>query len=194
MKMHVTAVVALMFAASAPGQVFWNEGVDGDLSGDRLAPNAFVLNPGANTLLGVLEGVSNEGELDRDFFSITIPAGFELTQINLTSYVSDDFAAFIGIVPGSIFNLDPDDIAPSDLFGWTLFGPFDVGVDLLAELGANGMGFTPPLPSGTYSFWVQQTGSFTAWSADFVVVPAPGAALAVVMGGIFGSGRRRRRG
>lgn len=35
-------------------------------------------------------------------------------------------------------------------------------------------GFTPPLPSGTYSFWVQEASAGTVnYGFNFVIIPAP---------------------
>ena len=62
-------------------------------------------------------------------------------------------------------------------------------------MGANGQGFTPPLPAGTYSFWAQQTGEPTIDILDFVVtVPSPGTALPLAVSAIgLARGRVRRR-
>jgi len=35
------------------------------------------------------------------------------------------------------------------------------------------MGFVPPLPSGTYTFWAQQLNGPTTYQLDFVVAPEP---------------------
>ena len=83
----------------------------------------------------------------------------------------------MGIQPGRS-SPDPDTVRPEDLLGWTLFGPFQIGADLLLLMGMNGMTFTPPLPAGSYPFWVQQLDNYTEWTADFTVeVPEPAAAI-----------------
>src|SRR6185369_13107076 len=51
-----------------------------------------------------------------------------------------------------------------------------VGADLLPILGdrtlaVGAQGFTPPLPSGDYTFLIQQMGTGTAYQFDFVISP-----------------------
>ncbi|MDX2114302.1 MAG: MYXO-CTERM sorting domain-containing protein [Planctomycetota bacterium] len=187
----VVAALALA-ASSVHGATIWNESSQGDLPDDRLTPGVFVLAQGDNILEGVLEGFRPDGSLDRDFVTLTILPGFRLTRIDLLDYQSDDFAAFIGVQPGAVFFPDPDDVTPNDLLGWALFGPQDIGTDILPDIGAQGTGFTPPLEAGTYALWIQQTGTLTNYSASFVVeqIPAPGAASLVLVS--LGLLRRRR--
>jgi hypothetical protein len=189
--MCVFALVGAVQAA-APAQFLWRENLQGDLSDDRFMPTALTLSPGGNLLLGAINGMDSEGTIDRDYFSVTIPAGFVLARLDHVQYESQDFAAFIGIDPGPIFSISPDEATPDILFGWALFGDKTVEMDLLPMIGKHGMGFTPPLPEGVYTFWVQQTGESTVWAANFFVeeVPGPWAGWAVVIGV---GGRRRSR-
>lgn len=192
--MHTRAFLLSLALAAAPAaaDVLYNEFLQGDLSDNRLAPTAFVLGPGQSTLFGVMEGEYPDNTFDRDYFSVTVPAGYVLSGLLLEAYVSDDFAAFIGIQPGPIFPNDPDTVLPGDLLGWALFGPQTVGQDLLTNMGQNGQGFDLPLPAGTYTFWAQQIGPYTEWVATFQVdVPSPGAATVLGLG-VLGALRRRR--
>lgn len=187
----VVAVAVLAPLAGAQAQVIWDEANQGDLSDDRLAPTSLLLGAGDNRLLGVLEGTDTEGNPDRDYYSITIPAGFALSQIVLESYVSEDGGAFSAIESGATFPLSPDDATPANLMGWVIFGVATPNQDLLPTMDANGMGFDIPLGAGTYTFWTQQTGSATTYTWNFVVVPAP--ATAGVFGlGLLAAARRRR--
>lgn len=167
-----------------------------DLSGDRFAPTLILIHPGDNTLIGIIDGDDGTGRIDRDYYTFTVPAGHHLAEIRLNDYLSVDFAAFYGIQPGTVFPDDPETVRPGDLLGWTLFGPNQVGDDLLPLMGANGQTFTPPLPSGDYAFWCQQLDNYTEYAMTFVVepVPSPGACSMVVclVGGAVA--RRRRRG
>lgn len=193
--MRPFACVAVLFCVGVVNaQPMWNEFTQGDLSDDRFAPTPFVLNPGSNVLFGVIDGDDGQGNIDRDYFSLTIAEGYTLSRIDLLVYLSDDFAAFVGVQPGPIFPNDPDTVEPGDLLGWTLFGPSDIGADLLPMIGSNGQTFAPPLPAGTYSFWAQQIDSFTEWVPDFVVepVPAPGGVVLVGVAGLATLSRRRR--
>jgi uncharacterized protein (TIGR03382 family) len=188
-------VLALCECASAQFSVVWDEVTQGDISDDRLAPNAYTLVPGDNLFFGVIEGDDGMGGLDRDYFTITVPAGFQLSQLILTGYLSADFAAFVGFQAGPVFMNPPDMVTPDDLLGWVLINPELIEQDLLPLMGAQGQGFTPPLGEGSYAFWVQQTGLFTEWSASFVVeeVPSPGAVMLGLLG-LAGVMRERRRG
>jgi hypothetical protein len=194
MKLIAVMIGVLALPALAPAQFLWNELSQGDLSDDHFAPNSFVLSPGDNTLFGTIDGDDGEGNIDRDYFSITIPSGLQLSQLVLAGYDSTDFAAFMGIQPGPIFPDDPKTVAPGDLMGWTLFGQSLIGQDLLPEMGIHGYGFTPPLSSGVFTFWVQQLDTFTEWTGDFVVteVPEPSAA-ALLLIALAHTARRRAR-
>lgn len=187
----------MVTAGACQGGILWNELFQGDLSGDRFAPTPLSVSAGSNELFGILAGATGgpDGTIDRDYYTITIPAGHVLAAIVLGAYLSPDFAAFIAVQPGGIFPNDPDSVIPSDLLGWTHFGPIDEGSDLLPGMGMRGQGFTPPLPEGTYSFWAQQTDDYTDYAMDFVVeeVPGPGAGTALAAVGMGALGGRRRR-
>lgn len=193
MKYVIASVAVSVLAAAASATTIWDEAVQGDLSGDRLTPNTFALSAGPNDIRGVLSGFDDQGNLDRDFFTIVVPSGFQLTRLDLLAYDSPDFAAFIAIQPGTIFFPDPNDAGPSDLLGWTLFGPFDVGTNILPDIAANGQTFSTPLPAGSYTFWAQQTGDSTTYTGSFVVelIPTPGVATLGALAALA-LGRRRR--
>lgn len=188
----VLPFASLVAASTASAGIFYNEGALGDLSNDRLIPTAFTLGAGDNQLVGVLTGDDGMGNIDRDYYSITIPAGHVLAQIVHDDFISEDFGAFLGVLPGNTFSIAPDDATPSNLFGWAIFGPSTVGVDILPTMGLNGTGFTPPLPAGTYSFWCQQTGTYTDYILNFVVQEVPSPAAAPLLLGVFALARRRR--
>jgi hypothetical protein len=176
--------------------VLWNELASGDLSGDRFNPTQFTLNPGDNELFGILAGDDGQGGYDRDYYSVTVPAGHVLSQAVLTLYSSPDFKSFIGIQPGPIFPNDPDTVEPEDLLGWEHFGPDHQDADLLALMGVNGQGFVPPLAAGTYTLWAQQIDDFTEYTLDFIVeVPEPVSMLTLAASMLLACpGFRTRRG
>lgn len=189
---HTLAIGAsIALAAAARADLLWNEPSQGDLSNNRLQPTAFNLNLGSNELIGFLAGGAS-GPIDLDYFSVTIPAGMQLAHMNLLDYLSVDQVAFIAIQPGPIFPDDPENVSPGDLMGWLHVGSENVGTDILTSMGTHGIGFTPPLPSGTYSFWMQQTDDPTDYLMDFVVVPAPGSfALLALAPTVLARSRRR---
>ena len=186
-------LLAGLVVTSAHAGVVYNEPVNGDVSDNRLAPTAIALALGNNSFFGVISGIRLDDTIDRDYFTITIPAGQRLESITLDNYISSDQAAFIGVAPGSTFPFAPDDVGPEDLLGFALFGGDLVGQDLLAVIGINGTGFTGGLGAGTYTFWVQQIGPPTEYSLNFTVVPTPAAAGLLALGAITSMSRRRRR-
>jgi hypothetical protein len=174
------ALALAALTARAHAQVLlYDEFAQGDLSDDRFNPTPFNLPVGIAQLHGSLLGDVN-GHIDRDYYSITIPQGFVLSHLILEQYFSNDPVAFIAIQPGPIFPNDPTTVTPGELMGWLHFGQDYIGQDLLPLMGAQGQGFTPPIPAGIYSFWTQQTGEPTEYLLDFVVeAPAPAGLLAL---------------
>ena len=173
----------------------WNEQVNGDFSDDRFVPTPLSLPVGASAIACRLEDGDGGQDIDLDYFSVTIPAGHQLAEMLLVSYLSVDRIAFIAIQPGPIFPNDPGSVGPDDLMGYAHFGPALLGQDLLTAMGFNGQGFAPPLPAGTYSFWVQQTDNFTEYSVDFRVeeIPGPHTGIVALAAAAMTAVRRRRR-
>jgi hypothetical protein len=169
------AVVAAMSlgALARADVVIWDESINGDISGDRLNPSFVNLSLGVNTLIASsLTG-------DREYIRMTIPAGLNLASIVNVTWISEDPIGFIAVQQSATFTEPPTGTNVANLLGWMHFGsgPGTVGQNILAALGqgAGSIGFAPPLPASTYTFWIQQTGPFLAtYRLDFVVVPAPG--------------------
>ena len=184
-----------MLTAGVSGQtVLWDEDVDGDITDDWAMPLDFgVLTPGSYLLSNTVVN-SNEPDGDRDFFTITIPAGAALAEMNLVSFVSGG-GGFIGMIAGGAFGDDPANIFnPADLLGYNIYTTLDVGNNILPGIGSGSgaQGFTTPLGPGTYTFWSQETASVpSSTTFEFVVVPAP-ASAAVLGFGALAMARRRR--
>lgn len=158
----------------ATADVLHDESIHGDLSNDRLVPTSYVLGVGVHSLLAT----SVQG--DREYVSLTIPIGLQLSEIILISYDGLDGTAFIGVQEGAQFTEPPTGTNVANLLGYAHFGPdlSNVGLDILPEIaiGDGAIGFTGPLPASTYTFWIQQTGTNAAtYQFDFVVIPGPGA-------------------
>jgi len=188
-----TAAFALVLAPAAGAVVIHDESLDGDLSTDRLAPTVLSVGVGTNSVIATSQGT------DREFFTITLAAGQSLSAINLVSYSGTDIA-FIAIQSGSTFTENPDAPDVANILGYSHFGPGLGGAtgDILDNMGdgAGAIGFTPPLPSDTYTFWAQQNqGPAVTYQLDLVVVPEPASALllALGLGGLAAGGRRRGR-
>jgi len=151
-----------------------NESTDGDLSDDPLAPTVVSVVAGSN----VVTASSVSGDVE--YFTITIPVGHELTALNLVSLTSAN-VAFLAFQAGATFSSNP---GPEDLLGFTHLGV--VTGDQLPALAAglagspSPIGFTNPLPAGTYTFWAQETASSpSSYELDFVIAEVAAAGPAV---------------
>ncbi len=149
----------------------YDEAVNGDLSGDRLAPTVLSVGVGSNRVS------ANSGPGDREYFSINVGSGLQLSAIVLDAFAGDDPRAFIGVQAGSVFTVDFSTQDPSSLLGYALFGPFDPGVgnDMLPLIGEGpgAIGFTGPLAAGVYTFWAQQTGAASTYTLDLQITQIP---------------------
>jgi hypothetical protein len=188
-------------AAAARADVIWDESASGDLSNSQAAPTALPLAAGTNSILGTV----GPGDM-QDWVALTVPAGFQLSALVLAAYQSTDVQGFIGVQAGPVFVGSP--FSPGSYLGYAHFGtgatngplpPTNlVGADLLPIMGdttlaAGSQGFTPPLPSNTYTFLIQQLGAVTAYQLDYNVTPVPApAGLGALLLGATGVSRRRR--
>jgi hypothetical protein len=178
-RTYTIAGISLLIAAAAHADTLWDEGSNGDLSEDRFNPTPMFLPEGLWSLYAFSGTYGENMDIwDREYFTVTMPPGTELSQLILMDYFGDDGAAFIGIQTGPIITVDPANASPTDLLGWALFGIWveGIGVDYLPIIGRDGsgaIGFDPPLPAGQYTFWIQQMGPFCNYQWDFIVTPEP---------------------
>jgi D-alanyl-D-alanine carboxypeptidase len=151
--------------ANDGGIIYYNEAINGDISGDPNRPLALELTAGDN----ILRATSAAGDLE--YVTVTVPAGFQLDSIELTSYASEDAIAFAAVQRGSVFTEPPTGTNVGNLLGYSHFGVADLTADILDNLasGEGAIGFTVPLPSGDYTFWLQQTGESSTYTFDFNV-------------------------
>ena len=190
-----TVICLLLIGSTQSRAATYNETINGDLSGNRLAPTPFVLELGSNTLSA--SSFNSPFVDDVEYVKVTVPAGAWMHRLSLTNYVSDDPRAFIGFVSGPTFPTDANSTAAATLLGYAHFGsntymPLD---NMLVSMStaAGAAGFTYPLAAGDYTFWVQQTsGQLTQYTFDYQVqlVPEPTALAAVALGAVL---LRRRR-
>jgi hypothetical protein len=157
----------ILVASLSPGATIWSESAQGDLSGNRSAPTALVLTAGSNDLFATSQG----GDLE--YVTVTVPPGSTMTGLFLRVYTGFDGLAFLGMQRGTTFTESPFTPNVANLLGWTHFGPSagNVGANLLPAIGTGpgAQGFTPPLPSDSYTLWMQQLGAPTNYQLDFVV-------------------------
>jgi hypothetical protein len=166
--MFLVIILTAFLAGTVLADTSYDEGTDGDLSGDRLHPSTLTLTPGSN----VLTATSVAGDLE--YVTVSVPSDFELGAILLESYISTDDRSFIALQSGTTFTEPPTGTDVSNLLGYTHFGTGlgQVGTDILDDMagGAGAMGFTPPLSSGSYTFWLQETGTASAtYTINFVI-------------------------
>jgi len=188
-RLLCTSVILFLATGTVARATNYNEGINGDLSGNRLIPTDLVLTPGTNSVIAT--SVRN----DREYLHITVPGGFVLSALINASYTGNDGTAFVGVQAGSTFTEDPATVNVANLLGWSHFGTnlATVGEDILDDigLGDDAIGFTPPLPAGDYTFWIQQTGTNACtYQFDFMVTPEP-ASLGLLLIGL--SALRRRK-
>ncbi len=189
--------------------VVWNEAINGDLSNSwggptsppPGSPTSLSVSLGSNQVFGST-GRSTTGVIDRDYFTITVPADRFLVAIEVLDGTQSDTndvpVSFIGLSAGPIGGdptITPNSALALTLLGYYLYGPADIGKDILAGMDANSLtppagGFTAPLPlgAGTYTFWIQETvaGNFN-YGFDLKVVPEPESLplLALGLAGLF---------
>src|SRR5262245_3676669 len=97
--------VALMAAAMAPAApgVDWNEGINGDLSGDRFSPTSLgVLGAGANTVTAT----SVLGDIE--YMTFNVPQGMVLSSLILKAYSAPNTISFVAVQQGTVFTEDPN--------------------------------------------------------------------------------------
>ncbi|MGH8048418.1 MAG: hypothetical protein ACREKL_14340 [Chthoniobacterales bacterium] len=172
--LHAAALaVALLFPTGAAFATNYDEGTDGDLSDTMGAPTAFALTPGSN----VLTATTVSG--DEDYVAISVPAGYVLQGIVPSAY-SGATKSFIAIQNGATFTVPPTATTAAGLLGWAHFGVTGttalVGTDILDDMGegAGAAGFIPPLASGTYAIWLQETGGVAVtYTLVFNTIPTP---------------------
>ncbi len=146
--------------------LLFDEANDGDIVDDRNNPQPLQFVVGENRVNG------STVSPDLDYLTVNVPAGSELTAIELADFTSTDDQSFIAIQAGSVFTEPNNGADPSNLLGYVHFGADMVGDDILAAIsvGEGAQGFTPPLEAGDYSFWIQETGAeLVNYSMVFVV-------------------------
>jgi hypothetical protein len=189
LRSTVLLASAFLYAAAAHGDTVYNESVSGDLLNSGLTPTLLTVSPGLNDVFGTT-GKSSTGIIDRDYFTFVVPEGMDLTAITVlpgTETLGTLGESFIGIEAGSQVTVSPTAIDATGLLGWDHYGADDIGINILPEMGTSGLGstgFTGWLPSGQYSFWVQEASVGTVpYGLEFTVAtPEPSAWVMLLTG------------
>ena len=184
----VRVFCAGLLAVNAATAWAWNEAVDGDLSNSGLAPTALVFGNGSNFVSGTTGRPMAGAEVDRDYFTFTVPVGSLFTAINvLAPTAALGGGSFIGLQAGTQVTVPFSTPSADGLLGWTLYSADDIGGNLLPLMAipeAGSSGFDVPLGAGSYAVWIQETATGTAvYNFDFTLTAVPEPATALLWGG-----------
>jgi hypothetical protein len=182
-KFSITALACGTALALVPNLAWaYNEAVSGDLSDVAASPTVLAFGVGNNQVKGTMVTPPPPAENDtRDFITFTVPPGHQLTAIILEEYI-----ALPGGGPGNTgfhaINAGPvgktPGVDPSSAFlGGDHVSGANEGMNILLDLAItplSGTGFSVPLPAGTYSYVIQQTGNdLTGYDLNFVIAAVP---------------------
>lgn len=181
MNLHLAISIAIFMlnpVLSLQASTLYNEAVQGDLSNSGSTPTPITETVGSNQIFGTTGRDANG--IDRDYFTITVPTGLQLTAVTELAGTSvGGVVSFIGIQAGNQVTVSPNAVDATGLLGWAHYGGATTDTNLLPVMGipAQGSsGFTPPLNAGNYSIWIQDfnTGSFP-YGFDLVLAPVASA-------------------
>jgi hypothetical protein len=186
--------LSLALTASLPALAAdHDESNDGDLSGDPANPTVIAVDEGPN----VISGFATDNPLDRDIFTLVVPAGLEVTEIRLTAFnlvtSPSDGGMLLAVEQGPrITDLN----SAASLRGFAIVGVApgtEQGDDLLDDLGGGVLG------PGEWTLWLQNTGSVTEYTLTVQASvaaapppvasrtePVPGPGLLALMGLLLG--------
>ncbi len=199
----ILAVCLTLAPAETEAGFAYVETINGDLSGDNLLPT-----PLGDAMLGGNTVSGTVGGLEADIFSFVVPTGFRLHSIVLTSFSSSSNNMFLSLDSGPTYEFSSDEINDPNMLpnlnlvlGSALVGTspgVSVGDDILDNLGNSapfqlGAGFTPPLPAGTYSVYIQETGTVSNYGLSFNISAVPEPSCLTFFGLLSLSGLQRRR-
>ena len=173
LKSTVLLASVFLYGAVAYGSTIYNESVSGDLSNNGLAPTVLTISTGLNDVIGTTGRTGSI--IDRDYFTFTVSPGQQLTSLTVlpgTAPLGALAESFIGIQAGPQVTVSTAATDATGLLGWDHY----IGTNILTQIGTSGLGstgFTGPLPSGTYSFWVQDFNVGTIpYGFEFAVTPS----------------------
>jgi hypothetical protein len=193
MRLHhrlwlIPVLVALVGPSTGRAAAIFDEATLGDFSSDGLNPTSLDVKPGSNQIFGTT-GRGTTTTPDRDYVTFTVPVGYVWSAvIELPGTQSGGSFSFFGVEAGPQVTVDPNGFSAAGLLGWTHYDPSLAGTDILPAIGTGGLGstgFTPPIPAGVYSLWIQDFNAGTysyGFDIQITSVPEPAAALYAVAG------------
>jgi hypothetical protein len=183
--------LALVFLTTTTfGDIVYDEGISGDLSGAFGSPTSITFSAQSNTVIGQMGengGTGGTNGRDADYFTFSFGGGRQLTSVTIDSYTfspNNPGSSFMGYVAGTAFAGQ----GGGDIDGNVLFNAGSG--DVLPSLGG-------PLDAGDYSFWVQETSAnavdYTI-TFGFTAVPEPAGMVVCGIALMSLVSRRRRAG
>lgn len=141
----------------------YNEAVSGDLSNSGLTPNVLAFAPGSNQVIGT---TGRGAATDRDYFTITVPTGYQISRIVELAGTQAGGVSFFAIQAGPQVTIPTSATTAAGLLGWTHYESAAVNTDILPaiSLPAEGSSGFSALTASQYSFWIQD---FTAGSYNY---------------------------
>ncbi len=157
--------------------------VIGDFADTGAAPTDIgTLLLGDNVIVATQQGDDAPGGRDRDYFTFTLAEGQVLSRLVLQGFETDEQGlpqGFIGIQSGPAVTVNPATFeSAGQLLGGLVYNNGLVGNDILPELGdGEEQGFTfvsfdAPLPAGTYTVWLNQGGTLSTATLNFIASEA----------------------
>jgi hypothetical protein len=162
----------------------YSESINGDLSNDGLNPTGILVGAGSNIISGPTGG-STAGF--RDYFTIFVPSNLQLVSLIEMAGTQAGTLGFLGLQSGTQVTLPTNVVTAAGLLGWVHYAPTSSDINVLPTMAIpanSSSGFTIPLGSGNYAFWLQDStpGTFE-YSFNVVLAPVPeisSAALAIL--------------
>jgi len=191
-ELPVALLIAMLCVHGAVAASY-DEAIDGDLSGNWLAPTVLTLDAGSNHVQGLFGISPVPGTADLDYLAIVVPDGYVVSSLILESLNPGGANSFLGVQSGPQMTMPPTSTDPSVLLGWNHIFKNQQGTDLLPYLGITG-----GLAAGSYTFWINETDKTYAWSYGFdfqvTAVPEPETWAMLLAGiGLLACGTRRRQ-
>ncbi|MEM7755209.1 MAG: hypothetical protein AAF297_06195 [Planctomycetota bacterium] len=178
----ITVLAATAAVAGLASAADYDEAIDGDLASLADGGTSFNLDVGSNSVTGVV-GIG--GAIDEDFVTFTVGAGEAISSITLTDVV------FTGGNTSTGFRLYTDDGTGFFQAASGSFTTADIGTDYLTVWDLTDVGGSAPIGPGTYGVLLAEFTAGQQYSFDITLVPTPGAAAILGLGGLAATRRRR---